>query len=84
MKRSTRPTPLTAVDGYRGPVHWRLLLQWLREDAVISAAEAARVHARCAQAESAQHALVRLAAVGITRAADGAAMVGGGERLHRR
>ena len=74
MKRSTRPTPLTAVDGYRGPVHWRLLLQWLREDAVISAAEAARVHARCAQAESAQHALVRLAAVGITRAADGAAM----------
>ena len=74
MKRSTRPTPLTVVDGYRGPVHWRLLLQWLREDAVISAAEAARVHARCAQAESAQHALVRLAAVGITRAADGAAM----------
>jgi general secretion pathway protein E len=55
-------------------VHWRLLLDWLREDGVISAAEAIRVTARCAQAESAQHALVRLAAVGITRAEDGAAM----------
>ncbi len=74
MKRSTRPAPLSPVDSYRGPVHWRLLLDWLREDGVISAAEAIRVTARCAQAESAQHALVRLAAVGITRAEDGAAM----------
>ena len=47
------------------------MLQWLREDGVIDAAEAERVHARCATAESSQHPLVRLASVGVARSSDG-------------
>ena len=55
----------------RGPLHWQQLVEWLSEDGVISADEARRTIARCSQAESAQHPLVRLAAVAITRASDG-------------
>ena len=46
-------------------------MQWLSQDGVISAEEARRTVARCAQAESAQHPLVRLAAVAMARASDG-------------
>jgi len=53
-----------------GPVDWRQLVQWLQADGVISAEEAQRTIARCAQAESAQHPLVRLASVAMRRAAD--------------
>ena len=74
MKRSTRPAPLTAAPTYQGSVHWRHLVDWLREDEVITPAEADRTIARCSQAESAQPALVRLAAVGIQRASDAAPM----------
>ncbi|HEX7891053.1 MAG TPA: ATPase, T2SS/T4P/T4SS family [Ramlibacter sp.] len=63
-KISARTTP-------RGPLNWRQLVEWLSEDGVISAEEARRTIARCSQAESAQHPLVRLAAVAMTRAADG-------------
>lgn len=63
-----KPTP------YRGPVHWRQLVEWMLEDGVISSAEAARTIARCSQAESAQPALVRLAAVGVEAAVDGRPM----------
>lgn len=59
---------------FRGPVHWHQLLEWMREDGVITNSEAERVNARCAQAESAQPALVRLAAVGIESAVDGRPM----------
>ncbi|MDH1900813.1 ATPase, T2SS/T4P/T4SS family [Comamonas aquatica] len=64
---------LRAVDGPHSgcALEWRLVLQWLREDGVIDAAEAERVHARCATAESSQHPLIRLASVGVTRASDG-------------
>ena len=62
------------ADAYRGPVQWRQLVDWLREDGVITAVEADRTIARCSQAESAQPALVRLAAVGMQRASDGQAM----------
>ena len=58
-------------EPYRGPVHWRQLVEWMREDGVITAAEAEDTIARCSQAESAQPALVRLAAVGIEGAEDG-------------
>ena len=54
-----------------GPVDWRRLVQWLEADAVISAEESERTVARCAQAESAQHPLVRLASVSMRRATDG-------------
>ena len=74
MKRSTRPAPLTPAIPFVGPVHWRHLVEWLRDDGVITAAEADRTIARCSQAESAQPALVRLAAVGVARASDGQAM----------
>ena len=54
-----------------GPLDWRRLVEWLAHDAVISAEEAQRTVARCSQAESAQHPLVRLAAVAMQRASDG-------------
>ncbi len=53
-----------------GPLDWRSLVQWLQLDGVISAQEAQRIHTRCAQAESAQHPLVRLASVAVRRASD--------------
>ena len=75
MKHKTKPAPLTPMaDAYRGPVQWRQLVDWLREDGVITAVEADRTIARCSQAESAQLALVRLAAVGMQRASDDQAM----------
>jgi general secretion pathway protein E len=54
-----------------GPLDWRRLVEWLSEDGVISAAEAQRTIARCAQVQSAQHPLIRLASVSMTRVADG-------------
>ena len=71
---STSSLSLRAVDGPHSgcALEWRLVLQWLREDGVIDAAEAERVHARCATAESSQHPLVRLARVGVRRTSDGA------------
>ncbi len=63
-KVSTRTPP-------RGPLHWQQLVEWLSDDGIISAEEARRTIARCAQAESRQHPLVRLAAVAMARASDG-------------
>jgi general secretion pathway protein E len=70
MSPSARPTPL-ARTAHSGPLDWRRMVEWLSEDAVISLEEARRTTARCSQAESAQHPLVRLAAVSMTRASDG-------------
>ncbi len=53
-----------------GPLDWRRLVDWLCADAVITSEEAHRVTARCAQAESRQHPLVRLASVAVRRASD--------------
>jgi general secretion pathway protein E len=70
MKTTTKaPTPRPAHQP--GPLDWRMLVGWLREDGVISADEAARTVARCASAHSAQHPLQRLAVVGMAREADG-------------
>ena len=54
-----------------GPLDWRRVVEWLREDAVIADDEAARTIARCSQGESAQHPLVRLGSVSMRRASDG-------------
>jgi general secretion pathway protein E len=54
-----------------GLVDWKRLVDWLSADGVISSDEARRTIARCSQAESAQHALVRLASVAMTRQSDG-------------
>ena len=53
---------------YVGPLDWRHLVHWLHSDGMITEQEAARTVARCAQAESAQHPLMRLASVSIRRA----------------
>ncbi|MCJ0765299.1 GspE/PulE family protein [Variovorax terrae] len=60
-----------AKTSHVGPVDWRRMVEWLSADGVISAEEAQRTIARCSQAESAQHSLVRLASVAMTRLADG-------------
>ena len=54
-----------------GPLDWRTLIEWLREDGLISAADAERTIARCSQVQSAQHPLVRLANFGMPRVLDG-------------
>ncbi len=59
------------IPAFSGPVDWRQLVEWMRLDGVISDEEAQRTVARCAQAESAQHPLVRLASVSLRRIADG-------------
>ena len=56
---------------HQGPLDWRSMVEWLSQDGVISSDEARRTVARCSQAESAQHPLVRLAAVAMERASDG-------------
>jgi len=61
----------TSVLPHIGPLDWRTLVEWLSEDGLISAAEAARTIARCAQVQSAQAPLVRLASVSMTRLSDG-------------
>jgi len=54
-----------------GPLDWRRLVEWLSDDGLISAAEAQRTIARCSQVQSAQHPLIRLASVSMTRVSDG-------------
>ena len=60
-----------AASSFVGPLQWRRIVDWLREDGVIDAEEAQRTVARCSQAESSQHPLVRLASVAMARARDG-------------
>ncbi len=72
MSHAATPKPSQAMAS--GPLDWRSLVQWLREDEVITAAEGQRIHTRCAQAESVQHPLVRLASVAVHRAIDGKPM----------
>ncbi len=60
-----------AKTAFAGPLDWRSIVEWLREDGVITPEEAQRVFARISQAESAQNPLVRLASVAMSRASDG-------------
>ncbi len=69
MSNTHKPKPSAPVS-HTGPLDWRNLVQWLQFDGVISADEAQRVTARCAQAESVQHPMVRLAGVSMRRASD--------------
>ena len=70
MSPHAKPKAVGKVT-HGGPLDWRRLVDWLERDGVIAAEEAQRTVARCAQAESAQHALVRLASVSMRRASDG-------------
>ena len=56
---------------HAGPLDWRQLVGWLSDDGIISVLDAERTVARCAQVQSAQHPIVRLASIGMTRVADG-------------
>ncbi len=68
---STQVKPKAALKAaHSGPVDWRRLVDWLERDGVIAPEEAQRTIARCAQAESAQHPLVRLASVSMRRLSD--------------
>jgi general secretion pathway protein E len=69
--KSVKATAPSTLPTDVGPLDWRSLVGWLREDGLINADEAARTVARCASAHSAQHPLQRLAVVGMARAADG-------------
>jgi general secretion pathway protein E len=69
--RAATPHSSAARTPHRGPIDWRIMVEWLSEDNVISPEEARRTVARCSQAESAQHPLVRLASVAMERASDG-------------
>jgi general secretion pathway protein E len=69
MKPPPSPTALSR-SAHVGPLDWRKLLEWMLADGVITDAEARRTMARCSQAESVQHPLVRLASVGVQRAGD--------------
>jgi general secretion pathway protein E len=60
-----------APSRHEGPLDLRHLIEWLAKDGVISPPEAKRTIARCAQAESRQPPLVRLANVAMTRESDG-------------
>ena len=68
MSAVVKPRPNTKTPHF-GPLDWRRLVEWLQFDGVITDEEAQRTIARCAQAESAQHPLVRLASVAMRRAA---------------
>ena len=53
-----------------GPLDWRTLLQWLREDALINDDDVERTTQRFGSSHSKQHPLVRLASAGLTSASD--------------
>jgi general secretion pathway protein E len=59
---SARPT---------GRLDWRWLLQWLQDDGLLPAAEAARVRARFGAGASSQHPLLRLANASLADARPG-------------
>ncbi len=70
-QRTASPPEFPGKRIYAGPLDWRQLVEWLSEDGVISPQEAQRTIARCSQVQSAQHPLVRLTSVSMTRVADG-------------
>ena len=53
---------------WKGKLDWRVLLDWLRDDKLISADDAERVVRRFGAGSSSQHALVRLGSAGLQRA----------------
>jgi general secretion pathway protein E len=67
---NTPAAPALRPISYRGNLDWQRLIAWLQVDGTVSADEAARASARCAQGESAQHPVLRLASLGVRRAAD--------------
>ncbi|MBP8019503.1 MAG: type II/IV secretion system protein [Hylemonella sp.] len=71
---SKAPRQIREIKDFKGPLHWRQIVDWLAEDGVISKEEAIRTIARCSHSESAQHPLVRLSNVAMERASDAKAL----------
>ncbi len=57
--------------GFKGRLDWRVLLDWMREDGIITPADAQRTAQRLAAGDSVQHPLVRLAHLNIAHATTG-------------
>jgi general secretion pathway protein E len=62
VRGAARPVPL------RGRLQWRAMLDWLRDDGWIGAADVEAVIKRFGSADSSQHPLVRLGNAGLKRA----------------
>jgi general secretion pathway protein E len=70
----TKTTSSVKPHAPSGPLAWRSLLQWLREDKLIGAADAERTAQRFGSGDSRQHPLVRLGGAGLTHAGNGSAL----------
>ena len=68
---STPVAPRKPAGSYLGRLEWQHLLQWLREDGVVAAADAERTRKRFGAGSSAQHPLVRLGNAGLADARSG-------------
>ena len=67
MNPTDLPADLPIRAQPSGPLDWRWLIKWLREDHLISSEDAERTKKRFGSAHSKQHPLVRLGAAGLTR-----------------
>jgi len=59
--------PAVALIVHAGKLDWRALIQWLRDDGLISTEDADQTARRFAGGQSAQHPLVRIASVNLLR-----------------
>ena len=59
--------PAVPLIAHAGKLEWRSLIQWLREDGLISLEDADQTARRFAGGQSAQHPLVRIASVNLLR-----------------
>jgi len=66
MKAATTKSAAPLV-AHAGKLEWRSLIQWLRDDGLISAEDADQTARRFAGGQSAQHPLVRIASVNLMR-----------------
>ena len=66
--------PASAAAKPKGALDWRVLLQWLHDDGLISAEDVDRVGKRFGAGVSGLHALVRLGGAGLARQGSGAAL----------
>jgi general secretion pathway protein E len=71
MIASTPVAPRKPAGSYLGRLEWQHLLQWLREDGIVAAADAERTRKRFGAGSSAQHPLVRLGNAGLADARTG-------------
>ncbi|CAN5508651.1 GspE/PulE family protein [soil metagenome] len=60
-----------AAPAHVGRLDWRVLLQWLRADGVVNAADAEKTAQRFGSGDSVQHPLIRLAGAGLVHAVSG-------------